>query len=160
MRVFTPVEVEIVRDLVRKVRLEHPVFGALDLRWTVTDEAIWLRLAADVQLVGSIPEAGTWREVGASISVDPYEVRAMLRAGEHDLAARMLGALARHHLFAFVTHEVDEMVLVDGRRLFDPHGPNADPFPDSAIESADVRKLVPVVPPPGVAEVNAFAPSE
>jgi hypothetical protein len=50
----------------------------------------------------------------------------------------------RNALHSVVTHEMDECLLVDGARPFDPHAPNAGPQPAMREEVADAEDRPPI----------------
>lgn len=147
---FTPVEIITLKRLAKQVRLEHPVFGALELQWVFDiDKGIARRTAATVMIIGKRAHTGTWQEVTALTPLDGKHLLEVARESR-EVAIRMLAMLARHALIEHATHEIDEMLLVSGERLFDPHGPNAASTPDLAVTSDQARAFHPQIREYGV----------
>jgi hypothetical protein len=133
-----PSDVFALRSLVREVTVEHPVFGSLHLGWTVDRTGMRWRTWADVRIVGKKVDKPV-QEVSGTSKVDHESLLALLREGRRKTAVRMLAELARAVLRDHAHHEIDEMLLAAGQRVYDPHGPNAEPVPDHNISSRAVE---------------------
>lgn len=98
-------------DIAKKVTLRHPLFGSIRLSWFEHYAALHLDLSANVVSRDSneLIEVRLESEIAIIPGLEPAKVL--------ELCSRHARQALRH----LVCHEVDEMLLVDGVLLFDPH---------------------------------------
>lgn len=146
LRECTAVELREVWDLVREVRLRHQLFSSVDLAWIldlagnpalsidafVEDRDAFVNTGADADAsVFGVNVDVTFRRepdrsrirVSARRSLDVVRCLGEVRHTGWNEACLFVGRSARELLIDFLTHEADEMLVVRGERVFDPHLP-------------------------------------
>ncbi len=113
--------------LIATVKLHHPVFGALLAEWRAMDESLELTVTGRVPDRSEPSREITTHEPTRILVklVVSIQIGRVLRLPDH--AARMLLASElRDALIAAASHEIDEMIMVNGTREFDPHRHDED----------------------------------
>lgn len=92
---------------------------------------------------GRIPESMFLIPVVATFPIY-FADRSLLAIDRRDDLIRYLAAKARSALRNMVSHEVDEMLMVEGERIFDPHADEAPRTLPGAIHKLTVKGKVTV----------------
>lgn len=106
----------------RRVRLHHDLFNRVAIDW-MADPMFGAKLRVECRVPDRrLPQSEDGRDVPeiptmAEIAI-PDE---WFKIEDADEAARWLADLAREMLIRAATHEIDEMLVVDGSAIFDPH---------------------------------------
>lgn len=140
---LAPAERSLLQGLASEVSVQHAVFGALQLLWEVNESGFYCSTRARVVPTGSPPGSPSVDGGACAHRLDHESLLEAVRNNDRSIAVRMLGALARSALLAHASHEIDEMLLVSGCRLFDPHGPNGEPAAPIMIDSCKLARLDP-----------------
>lgn len=108
--------------LLASVKIQHPIFGVMFAEWMpVSDDALELVIWAQVpdrdqpSAIDRRPVPTT--SVRSEISLSIHQV---LKLCDHDAQTYLAGEL-REALIGGAMHEVDEMIMIGGVRVNDPH---------------------------------------
>ena len=133
----TIAEMHRVMTVAKRVTLHHPVFSSVRFQWDIRNYGLVIvgealvkdRNDASAYLRGRDPRTGEPYGLDPYVTDKKIKIENMktvhipdgLLRGDEDLLLDFLTHVARNFLYEFVRHEVDEMLMFDGQRVFDPH---------------------------------------
>lgn len=104
-----------VRRECEKIRLKHQLFGCIRIEFSVDDVAVYIQVTAIVDDRTVDERSKIPIRQGFTISM------MALRMLKPEQVIHALLRSTRHLLYDVVRHEVDEMIMHGGVRVFDPH---------------------------------------